>query len=217
MNKYGYVKTVIDTHLWYIENFLPQEDLEYLDKEAKNPFGWYKTMRDPSIRNKFLDKEVLDIDENGFLKRIPVDSDKTIVLPNFVKEDGIYERLESVLPEKLVKFSTLQSFLKPEDANNGRVGGAYDWHHEKGNEGMDDNGMTAAWTLYINDDYVGGVLEFLYKPYKIYPKPGMLINIPMTKDFTHRVTPVISGARHTLYGVCYEDVDKRPLSEVENC
>jgi hypothetical protein len=42
--------------------------------------------------------------------------------------------------------------------------------------------MTAAYSIYINDDYEGGVLEFLNQKYSITPKPGMLISIPMTKE-----------------------------------
>jgi hypothetical protein len=81
----------------------------------------------------------------------------------------------------------------------------------------DDFVMTGAWSLYLNDDFEGGLLEFANKDYKISPEIGMLVNIPMTKEFTHRVTPVTSGIRHTMYGVCYSDLSSRPVSSGETC
>jgi hypothetical protein len=42
--------------------------------------------------------------------------------------------------------------------------------------------MTAAWSLYINDDYDGGILEFKNRDISITPKPGMLVSIPMGED-----------------------------------
>ena len=77
--------------------------------------------------------------------------------------------------------------------------------------------MTATWSLYVNADYDGGILEFKDWPHKITPKPGMLVSIPMTKEWTHRVTPVTNGVRHTLYGTCFQDIENRVMSTSESC
>jgi hypothetical protein len=77
-----------------------------------------------------------------------------------------------------------------------------DWHYEKGYPGAPDSTLSGSWTLYLNDDFEGGVLEFLYKPYMLKPKKGMLVSTPLTKEWSHRVSPVISGVRHTFHGEC---------------
>jgi predicted 2-oxoglutarate/Fe(II)-dependent dioxygenase YbiX len=96
-------------------------------------------------------------------------------------------------------------------------GGAYSWHYEKGHNNRNDASMTAAWSIYVNDDFEGGVLEFKDKSHILKPKPGMLVSIPMTEEWTHRVTPVTKGVRHTLYGTCYLDTNDRDIATNENC
>jgi hypothetical protein len=88
---------------------------------------------------------------------------------------------------------------------------------ELGDTEFNDFGMTAAWSIYLNEDFEDGQLEFAYKPYVIKPQAGMLISIPMTKEFTHRVTPVKNGVRHTLYGTCFQDLNDREISNGETC
>jgi predicted 2-oxoglutarate/Fe(II)-dependent dioxygenase YbiX len=71
--------------------------------------------------------------------------------------------------------------------------------------------------LYINDDYEGGILEFQKQNIQIQPKPGMLVCIPLGEDWTHRVTPVTNGVRHTLYGTCFANPNDREVSTSETC
>ena len=71
--------------------------------------------------------------------------------------------------------------------------------------------------FYFNDDFEGGELEFKYKPYKIKPKAGMLVSVPVTPDFTHRVSKITSGNwRHSLYGASWGEV-KPQISTPEVC
>jgi hypothetical protein len=76
MINYNEKKVFIEKDLWYIENFLTEEELNLLLDLANDESGWYKTMRSPSIRNKFFGVKVNEIDDNGFLKRIPIDTDE---------------------------------------------------------------------------------------------------------------------------------------------
>lgn len=222
-------KVFIDTELWYIPNFLTQEELSYIEPFCDDEKGWYTTSRSRSIKNKFINVKYKLYEEGTICPTRGIDLSNTAVFPTdeerinhpiFYSENGLLNRMRKELPETLVPDITLQSFWP---LNESDIGGAYNWHYEKGmaaeigNEDFDDGGMTAAWSIYLNNNFEGGVLEFLYKPYKIYPQPGMLISIPMTKEFTHRVTPVTSGVRHTIYGVCYEDLEKRFISNSENC
>jgi hypothetical protein len=227
-------KVFIDKELWYIPDFLSQDEFDYLEPFCNDPTGWYITSRSESIRNKFPGTKIKMYPEGTICPTRGIDLSNSAMFPDdpykerdprFFSDNGVFPRMKLVLPETLNDDLSLQSFW-PIDIEENPIagGGAYYWHFEKQTSKdpefvtfFDDSGMTAAWSLYLNDDFEGGELEFLYKPYKIKPKKGMLISIPMTEDFTHRVTPVTKGIRHTMYGTCYLDPDHRPLSTGENC
>lgn len=218
-------KVYLDTDLWYIPNFLTEEETLALKEYWDEPTGWYITSRSTSIRNKFVGVKYklhpegticpsrgIDLSLSAVF---PTDEEERYKNPLFWKTGGLIDRLASVLPETLVKNITLQSFWP---LDNSYHYGAYEWHYEQGEDPKkNDKSMTASWSLYLNDDFEGGVLEFLNKPYSLKPKPGMLVNIPITKDFTHRVNPVTSGIRHTLYGSCFKDPRDRDISSGDDC
>jgi len=220
-------KVFVDEDLWYIPNFLTETEFLALKKYCDEPKGWYITSRSPSIRNKFIGVKY-GIHPEGticptrgidlsFSAVFPTDEDERYNDPIFWGPEGLLDRLEMVLPDFLIRFTTLQSFWPFKEGIDNH--GAFDWHHEKGNPGQKDSGMTGAWSLYLNNDFSGGELLFKYKPEIIIkPEPGMLVNIPITKDFTHKVNPVTSGIRHTLYGVCFDSLDAdRTISTGDDC
>lgn len=220
-------KVFIDEDLWYIPNFLTEAESAVLKAYYDEPKGWYITSRSPSIRNKFIGvrhgihpegticpTRGIDLSLSAIF---PTDEDERYEYPIFSEPEGLLDRLSMVLPSNLIKNTTLQSFWPFQEGVDNY--GAFDWHHEKGNPGQKDNGMTGAWSLYLNNNFEGGELLFKYKPEIIIkPEPGMLINIPITKDFTHKVNPVTSGIRHTLYGICFDSLDsERTISTGDDC
>lgn len=220
-------KVYIEKDLWYIPNFLTEDEYAALKKHCDEPTGWYITSRSPSIRNKFIDVECELYPEGTVCPTRGIDLSLSAIFPTdkseknknplFWGNKGLLDRLSMALPNYLITNMTLQSFWPFQEDVDSR--GAFDWHHEKGNPGQKDDGMTGAWSLYLNDDFEGGELIFKNKPnILIKPKPGMLVNIPITKEFTHKVTPVTSGIRHTLYGICYDSLDSdRTISTGDNC
>jgi hypothetical protein len=219
-------KVYIDEDLWYIPNFLTEEESTVFKEHCDDPNGWYITSRSPSIKNKFIGIKN-DIYPQGTVcptrgidlslsAVFPTDEDERYNDPLFWGKDALLDRLSMVLPNTLVRNTTLQSFWPFQEGVDNR--GAFDWHHEKGNPGQMDDGLTGAWSLYLNNDFEGGELLFKYKPdIFIKPEPGMLVNIPTTKEFTHKVNPVTSGVRHTLYGICYDHQYSRTVSSGDNC
>lgn len=216
-------KEYIEKDLWVIRNFLLEEEIEYLKLRASEKEGWYTTMRSPygNIRNKWID-QVPKYDENNNLI-MPSNEKPSIDVPFFNEEEGIFQRLHAVLPKTYRQHNTLQSFFSVTDEELKKIKlntsdkdlPAMDWHADGMNSSPTK--MTGAFTIYINDDFEGGILEFKNKEYKIRPESGMLINIPITEEFTHRVTRVTKGDRHTLYGNCWEDSNLAPISTTENC
>jgi hypothetical protein len=219
-------KVILDEGLWYIKNFLTQEELDLLKPYCDDTDNWYVTMRSPykNILNKFP-SSVPEFDEDGTLAIPRSDSPVVSEVANiFSKEGGIWERLESVLPEGYGRNSGIQTFkyCTDEDIERDRnkestptaeIDYAMQWHSEDG--GTLGN-RTASHSIYLNDDFEGGYVEFK-KGYLIKPEAGMLVNIPIGQEFEHRVTKVLGpNSRHTLYGQCWSNLNI-PISTKDDC
>lgn len=219
-----------DKKIWIIENFLTEEELAWFKKHTDDQSGWYPTMRSPydNILNKFLDI-VPEYDETGNI-RFPDENSKLLEVPIFSDKDGIWDRLESVLPKGYRRHSTLQTFkyMVDEEIKTNLNHAFFDvagiskedidfamyWHQDPGKE---DN-ILISFSLYLNDDFEGGELEFKNLPILIKPKAGMLVGIPGGERYTHRVRKVLGpNSRHTLYGNSYIDPSIVVASTKDDC
>jgi hypothetical protein len=234
-------KEYIEKDLWVIRNFLSQEELEWLNKEANDPKDWYTTMRSiygGNIKNKFLGY-VAEYDQDGnFLVPSADGTSKFIEMPLMSLIDN---RLRSVFPAVMSGAGTLQSLFEVSDEIIIKDLGhdadwAMGWHYERDDSDSEEHQktivahsktqnkkivseglITASFNIYINDNFDGGILEFKNKEYSIKPEPGMLINIPLYKEFEHRVTKITNGNRHTLYGRCWDSEEGIYRSTNEDC
>lgn len=232
-------KEYIEKDLWVIRNFLSNEELVWLNKEANDPSGWYDTMRSPygaNTKNKFLGY-IPEYNEHGVMLVPHGDSKWGYREP--VKD--FEPRLEAVMPKYFTGAGALQSFFEvPEKQIIAELGSTVDyamgWHYERDDSDEDDvqkiivkesktqgkqilsqGKISASLSIYINDNFDGGVLEFKNKDYVINPEPGMLVNVPLYKEFEHRVTKVTNGNRHTLYGRCWDSLEGIYRSTDEDC
>lgn len=223
-------KTIVDGDLWYIDNFLTEEELAWLKPWMDDPKDWYVTMRSPykNILNKFIES-VNRYDENGNV--LPPDpmgkKNPDVDLSLFEKPGGIWDRIKQVVPPVYSPNATLQSFkYVPEDEivnllsddykdelkRGFKIDFAMNWHYDSNA----DHKTIAAFSIYLNDDFEGGNLEFMNKPYVIEPKAGRFVNVPTTKEFTHRVSKITSGNnRHTLYGRSW--ASEQDVIHSDNC
>ena len=231
-------KEYIEKDLWVIRNFLTAEELSWLTEEYKNPEGWYETMRSPyggNTKNKFLGY-IPEYGEDGVLiPPHPANNPKFKSVP-LVRD--IEDRLESVLPNYFAGGGAFQSFFEVSDEDimkelGHQVDYAMQFHYERDDLDSDEvqrtimnnpdkkiiakGKITAAFSLYVNDDFDGGVLEFKNKNYVIKPEIGMLVNVPLYKEFEHRVTKVTNGNRHSLYGRCWDSLEDSHMSTREDC
>jgi hypothetical protein len=220
-------KEYIDKDLWVIRNFFTEEELNWLTEQANDPDAWYPTMRSPyggNVRNKFFGYVPQYGEDGVMLPPHPKNNPKHLPVP-FMAE--IQERLEAVLPKYFGGAGALQSFFEVPDEQiieelGHNVDYAMDFHYER-HEAEDDENLfskaqiTGAFSVYINDNYDGGILEFKNKDYVVKPEIGMLVNVPLYKEFEHRVTKVTNGNRHTLYGTCWSNVPGTHLSSREDC
>jgi hypothetical protein len=224
-------KTIIEKDLWYIDNFLTKEELDWFKPYMDDKTGWYTTMRSPykNILNKFPFVE-MPLDDNGNA-RLPLADDKPIRPDIFFGPGGIAERIQAVMPPTCNPHGALQTFkyctdeeierdLK-EDIRWELQGNPVDFamqFHSEWDETSPIPPFNLSFSIYLNDNFEGGLLDFMYKPYTLKPKAGMMVGVPVTKEFTHRVTKITSGSwRHTLYGNSFNDPNTIPLSTSEDC
>ena len=215
-------KTIIEGDLWVIENFLSQEELDWFKPFLEDPKDWYTTMRSPykNILNKFLGTHVSYDDAGNVI--VPTPDTPYELLPIFADENGIWDRLHKVLPPTYAPHTGVQTFkyipvdeiklLLRDDLKNNEIDYAMGWHCER----PDRDNLAGSFSIYLNDDFEGGELEFKYKPYTIKPKAGMLVNIPVGEEWTHKVNIVLGKDRHTLYGNSWLNEDI-PRSTPEDC
>ena len=215
----------IEGDLQYIDNFLTQEELDFFKPFMDDHEGWYTTMRSSykNILNKFIQSDMPRKADGS--TDVPTSENAPIHHPILNDIGGVLDRLTQVMPPIYNPHASLQTFkyctdeeiardLNERDRNdltlNGtipldvnRIDWAMNWHNEFG-DGSTVPPFNRSLSLYLNDDFEGGILEFKHKPYKIKPKAGMLVLVPVTEDFTHRVTKITSGNwRHTLYGASW--------------
>ena len=219
-----------DKLVWIIEDFLTLEELQWFKSQTDDELGWYPTMRSPykNILNKFLNV-VPVYDEEGNIE-FPNENSKIIDLPVFSKQGGVWDKLDSVLPAGYKRHATLKTFKYmtdeeiKENANLDALNEyqvdvkdidfAMYWHQDPGLE----SNILASFSLYLNDDFEGGELEFGNLPIKVKPKAGMLAVIPGGEKYRHRVNKVLGpNSRHTLYGNSFLDLDKAPISTKDDC
>jgi hypothetical protein len=219
-----------DKKVWIIEDFLTKEELDWFKIQTDDELGWYPTMRSPykNILNKFLDV-VPAYDADGNIE-FPNENSKRLDLPIFSKTNGIWGRLEQVLPKTYRRHATLQTFkymtdkeivdnakeelLDKEGMGKHTIDFAMNWHEDPGIS----NNILISFSLYLNDNFEGGELEFRDLPIKIKPKAGMLVGIPAGKAYTHRVNKVLGpNSRHTLYGNSYVNPTVEVASTADDC
>jgi hypothetical protein len=241
-NMISYNKTIIDGDLWYIDNFLTQEELDFFKPFMDDHEGWYTTMRSPykNILNKFVEFNLEKRPDGS--TGVPGPGDLNLNHEILLRPNGLFDRITQVMPPvykphaglQTFKFCTDEEIKRDFDFNKaGNYGGigntvsknediskidyAMNWHYEWDENSSIVPEFNRSLSIYLNDDFEGGILEFKNKPYTIKAKAGRLVAIPVTKEFEHRVTKITSGNwRHTLYGASW-NFEFPPDSTEETC
>lgn len=227
-------KEYIEKDLWVIRNFLTEEELVWLNEQANDPAGWYPTMRSyygGNVQNKFLGYVPTYGEDGVLIPPHPKNNPQFVSIPHI---NDIQDRMEAVLPRYFSGAGAFQSFFEvPDEQIIAEIGHDVDYampyHYERDESDTEEIQrtivvgqppaalITAAFNLYINDDFEGGELKFKNKDYVIKPEPGMLVNVPLYKEFEHMVAKVTGGNRHALYGRSWDNLDNSYLSSREDC
>jgi 2-oxoglutarate-Fe(II)-dependent oxygenase superfamily protein len=122
---------------------------------------------------------------------------------------ALFECLKKYVDE----FDILQSFtlvgwwLKAQLTRKGE--GYHAWHFESSS--FFESRRVLAWSIYLNADYEGGELEFLYFGRRMKLGEGDIVIFPAAFTHTHRGNMVLGGEKLLLTG-WYELVPEDPAA-----
>jgi len=212
----------LDDNVWVIENFISEEECDVIlsalkDKTERsmNDGGW--TMRGQArdgkrnMWNRWLNANSEMYDDKE-AKAVGLLSEK--IMPRIeeeFKDYGIYK-----------KTYTFTRYEVPQADENGVINNprnthlTLEWHFEgdyNWSPKEQKNIMSTGMVLILNDDHDGGDLVFKYNDIRIKSKKGMLVNIPVEREYMHGIEDLKSGTRFVLYGHVWKKIELAPFSE----
>jgi hypothetical protein len=181
--------------IFELENFITEEELEFLEKAAKSLTIWDVT------ESHVNENGTVVYDSDYWVDRVATQStlnkNDPRISPLIIK---LFDRLKPTVEKFynvkatstgacIVKWSIGQ-FQKPHADKE---------LHEGPDAGLPNDfpNYDIASLFYLNDDYEGGELYFPLQGVQFKPKKGAAYFFPGDKNFIHGVTPVQKGLRFT--------------------
>lgn len=120
-------------------------------------------------------------------------------LSNNIPLQNIHNQFNSLLLATTIPYAKRYKIQEPlwhEPYNLLKYSGGqeYKQHYDSGTE----MARIISAVVYLNDDYVGGEIEFPHFNLKIKPQAGMLILFPSNFTYAHIAHPVTSGSKYNL-------------------
>lgn len=174
-------KVYLDPGIYYIENFISDEELNLILKQYNEEDGWVEN-------GVFYQKEVMDELSRDLLYTI----NKRI-------NDLINNEYEMANPSlSLQKFlpTSLEWSINPHSDR-------FDYK-EVGTGESRSMFCTKGFVLYFNDSYEGGEIYYTEKDILFRPKSKMFLVHDASNEYKHGVKAVTSGERFMTTGFVYE-------------
>jgi len=179
-------KIFLDPNIYYIENFILDEDIKIILEEYKNNDGWEKSgsfymlhnfsQKTRNLLQHYKEKvELLINNENDSVNF-------AFSLSMFKKTEG--EWAINPHPDRFVPESNID----------------YNDPHNQSTSAH----VTKGYIIYFNDDYEGGEIVYLEKNITFRPKKGMILVHSGFPEYTHAVKAISSGERYMMTGFVYE-------------
>ncbi len=149
-------------------------------------------------------KTVHDDLQIGDIRDVDASDYRATVLP------ALFDCLKRYVDEFdiLASFTLVGWYLKAQLTRKGE--GYHAWHFESST--FTNAKRVLAWSIYLNDDYEGGELEFLYFGKRIKLGAGDVVIFPAAFTHTHRGNMVTAGEKLLLTG-WYELVPEDPPAD----
>lgn len=178
-----------------LENFMTQEEIDFLDNAARNINIW-------DITEDHVNENGTVIYDSSYWKdRVAsapsLDKNDPAIVPILVR---LFQRLQPIIEDfyEVVAEPTGQTIVR-------WLPGQFQMPHaDKELHDGPDAGKPNDFPwydlsslFYLNDDYEGGELYFPLQDVKFKPKKGAAYFFPGDKNFIHGVTEIKSGIRYT--------------------
>ena len=177
-----------------LENFMTDEELEFLDNFARNNTVWDYT------ESHYNEDGVCIYDASYWEDRVATTNSLNKSDPRVLK---VIEGMQQRLKLEVDKFLKVDALPTPPALVRWLPGQYQNPHadkelHEGENRGKPNDFpyYDIAGLFYINDDYEGGELYFPNQGIQFKPKRGAAYFFPGDMNYIHGVTKVISGIRY---------------------
>lgn len=209
----------LDENVWVIENFISQNEIDIILKALKDKTE--RSMDDGGWTMRSVARYKKENIWNRWLNANPGIATYEEGHACLILQHEIMNRIEQEFKD-YGKYPRHYTFTRYEPPINKIEGDnlTLDWHYEgKALEDLNLNDtsveeiQSTSFIIFLNDDFIGGDLVFKYKDIRINAKPGMLVNIPIEKEYTHGVEDLLSGERYIMYGHVWKKPDMAPYSE----
>jgi predicted 2-oxoglutarate/Fe(II)-dependent dioxygenase YbiX len=166
-------KIYINPDIFYVENFLSEEEISILKNEAEEN-NWVEQSKDLVLTDEW----------SGKIKNI-----KNKELFSLIRK-RIFESIDENKNLSVMLGETIRRYLPTNNENE-------EWAMGPHHDGQEDPWLFGA-IVYINDNYEGGEIVYTNLNIEIKPKPGMVILHKANENTVHAVKKIISGERYVL-------------------
>lgn len=178
-----------------LENFMTEEEIEFLEKAAKSITIW-------DVTETHVNENGTVVYEAGYWK------DRVATRPSLDKNDksiapvieGLFNRLKPIVEE----FYNVEAIPTNTTIVRWLPGQLQNPHADKELHEGEDAGLPNDFPyydlsslFYLNDDYEGGELYFPLQGVQFKPKKGAAYFFPGDMNYIHGVTEIKSGIRYT--------------------
>jgi hypothetical protein len=178
-----------------LENFMTQEEMDFLEKAAKSLTIW-------DVTESHVNENGTVVYDSNYWK------DRVATYPSLNKNNpaiapivsGLFERLKPIVEEfyKVEVIPTGPTIVRwlPGQLQNPHADKEL---HEGPDAGLPNDfpNYDLSSLFYLNEDYEGGELYFPLQGVKFKPKKGAAYFFPGDKNYIHGVTEIKSGVRYT--------------------
>lgn len=177
-----------------LENFMTQEELDYLDKFARQNDSWDVT------ETHYNDEGTVIYDSSYWENRVATENTLNSVDPKVVE---VIKGMQARLKVEVDKFFNVDAAPTSAALVRWLPGQLQQPHADKELHIGEDEGKPndfpyydLAGLFYLNDDYEGGELYFPKQGIQFKPKKGAAYFFPGDLQYIHGVTEITSGIRY---------------------
>ncbi len=195
---------VLDLGLVYYRNMIPEPDhIVELVKKLNSRFesgehgdsftmvrgwdAWKDDHMEKPFNYKFYIYRHKDIWENDFYREDLLQI-----------ADALYGSLDKAFEHYCSLYPWAARSVKSEEPQDGILRYEKDGGHLPAHQDLGISSRLISTVSYLNDDYVGGEIDFKHSHVTIKPEAGSIVFFPSNFLFIHEVMPIVDGTRYAM-------------------